>query len=446
MKAWRAGPDPGAAGRHNGTEWFHLSGSIRMARKHKSIVALDIGTSSVRALAAEIENDDVAITGISSQPSYGVKKGIVINMDSTVDSIKNALEELETMTGADIHAGFLSISGCHIKGIASSGVIALSSREVRKNDIESAMESAKEVVIPTDREVLQIIPQEFLVDDQDGIRDPLGMSGVRLESRAYIITGAVTAAQNIVRCANRSGLKVLDMVLQSLASAEAVLSDDEKELGCALLDIGGGTTDIAVYTRGCIRSCTTIPLGGNQITSDIAIGLRTPLAEAEEIKKAFGHAAAPLDCSGSIDVGSLGERTIKTTPSSFLHTIIRARVEEMFTLIKKDLETSGFAALLPAGVVLTGGTALLKGICEAAQDVLELPVRLGRPQGVSGINDIKSPAFAAPVGIVLHAAPGRRRSGRAAPCGASAAECASGSAMPFNRRAHQRRSYIYTHR
>jgi cell division protein FtsA len=375
-----------------------------MARKNKSIVALDIGTSSVHALAAEVEQDDISIIGISSQPSYGVKKGIVINMDSTVDSIKNALEELETMTGADIHAGFLSISGSHIKGITSSGVIPLINHEVKKSDIENAMDSAKGVVIPTDREVIQIIPQEFLVDDQDGIRDPMGMSGVRLESRAYIITGAVTAAQNIIRCANRSGLKVLDMVLQSLAAAESVLSDDEKELGCALVDIGGGTTDIAVYTRGCVRSCTTIPLGGNQITSDVAIGLRTPLAEAEEIKKVFGHAAAPSDCSDSIDVGALGERTIKTTSSSFLHKIIRARVEELFTLIKKDLETSGFSAQLPAGIVLTGGTALLKGICEAAQDTLELPVRLGKPQGVSGINDIKSAAYAAPVGIILHAA------------------------------------------
>ncbi len=380
-----------------------------MGKKTKAIAAIDIGTTKISALAAEIDNDEVAVIGASSQPSYGVKKGIIINMDSTVDSIKNALEEVETMAGFDIQNALVTVSGNHIKGFSSNGVMPLSNREVKKNDITGSVEAAKAVVIPTEREVIQILPQEYIVDDHDGIRDPLGMSGVRLESRVYIVTGAIAVAQNIVRCLNRSGIKAQDMIIQQIASAASVLSEDEKELGCALVDIGGGTTDIAIFTRGAVRHCSVIPIGGNQITSDIAIGLRTPLSEAEEIKKDLGHARPQrLHNDGTIQVGTIGDRDIRTVSRSTLNQIIKARTEETLDLIKKELDASGLYDMLSAGIILTGGTAQMNGIVEAAENRLELPVRIGFPQ-IMGINDVRTPAYAACAGLVLFSANGSKK-------------------------------------
>lgn len=373
-----------------------------MNRKSKTITGIDIGTTKINAIVGEIDTEGVSIIAVSSQPSYGVKKGAIINMESTIDSIKRAVEEVETMAGIDIHSAVIGVSGSHIKGFNSNGVIPLSNKEVKKIDIFGAIEAAKAFVIPMDREVIHILPQEFLVDDQDGIKDPTGMSGVRLESRAYIITGAVAAVQNIIRCANRSGLKVQDLILHQLASAESVLTEDEKELGCALIDIGGGTIDISIFSRGSINYCSVLPIGGNHITSDIAIGIRTPISEAEALKQAFGN-ALPLneDCEKTIEVPSIAEDDITTITKDTLYQIIEARVEETLNLIHKELFASGFFELLSAGVILTGGTALLKGISEKTEKMLGLPVRIGYPHGINGINDVRCPTYATGVGLIL---------------------------------------------
>ena len=378
-----------------------------MSRRNKTIVAIDIGTSKITAVAGDANSDGVTIIGFSTQPSYGVKKGVIINMDSTVDSIKKAVEEVETMAGIDIHSAVVGMSGTHIKGMTSNGVVPLNTKEVKKADITNVLEAAKAVVIPTEREVIQIVPQEFIVDDQDGIKDPRGMSGVRLEARVYIITGAVAAAQNTIRCMNRSGLKVQDIILQHLASAEAVLTDDEKELGCALVDIGGGTTDIAIFSQGSIRACTVLPIGGNHITSDIAIGIRTPLAEAEEIKRDFGYAC--LEKAGgdeTIEIACIGNGARRAVSKNTLAQIIHARIEETLGLVQTELAASGYRESLSAGVVLTGGTALLSGISDLANEKLGMPVRIGYPSSIAGINDIRSPLYAAAAGMILFAARG----------------------------------------
>lgn len=376
-----------------------------MGRKHKPVVAIDIGTTKVSAIAAEIEQDGISVIGASTQPSHGVRKGIIINMDSTIDSVKTAVEELETMAGIDVRSAVIGVSGSHIKGFCNNGAVALTRGEVRKNDLTAVMEAAKAVVIPTDREVIQILPQEFVLDDQDGIRDPLGMAGTRLEARVYIATGAVGVTQNIIRCLNRSAVKVGDMILQHIASADAVLSADERELGCVLVDIGGGTTDIAVFFRGSLRFCATLPIGGVQITSDIAIGLRTPIADAEEIKKSFGNAAAPpADPGSQIQAGIIGESGSKTVSHATLNQIITARVDETFGLIKKELSAAGCLEHLPAGIVITGGSALLTGMCEAAGRTLGMPARIGLPAGFSGLNDVKGPQYASSTGLALCAA------------------------------------------
>lgn len=378
-----------------------------MSKKSMTILGIDIGTTKIHALAGEVDPEGVAIISASSQPSYGVKKGSIINMESTIDSIKKAVEEVATMSGSHFHAAVVGMAGSHIKGFNSTGVIPLSNKEVKKADIASAIEAAKSFVIPMDREVLHIIPQEFIVDDQDGIKDPLGMSGVRLESRVYVVTGAVAAAQNVIRCINRTGLKVQDIILQQLASAEAVLTEDEKELGCALVDIGGGTTDIALFLKGSIAHCSVLPIGGSHITSDIAIGIRTPISDAEEIKKAFGNACTPPpEPDASIEVTSIGKDGATTVTKSMLCQIIEARVEETLHLIQQDLASSGLLESLAAGVVITGGTALLGGLEEKAAKILGLPVRIGYPLGISGINDVRSPLYATGIGLILFAARG----------------------------------------
>ncbi len=378
-----------------------------MGRKRKTIAAIDIGTTKVNAIVGEIDNDGIAIIAASSQPSHGVKKGVIINIDSTVDSIKKALEEVETMIGSEIHSAVTGISGGHIKGFSSNGVIALNSREVKKADIINAMDAAKSFVIPMDREIIHVLPQEFIVDNHNGIKDPLGMAGVRLESKVYIVTADISCAQNIIKCTNRSGLKVQDMILQQLASAEAVLTEDEKELGCVLVDIGGGTTDISVFTHGSIRHCAVLPIGGNHISSDIAIGLRTTLSTAEELKKNFGKTSpAGKENNETMEIAGINEKEKKSFSINTLSQIIEARVEETFELIKKELEEENLLPFLPAGIVLTGGTSLLNGIVQTAQDIVSLPARIGQPRGIKGIKDVRNPAFSNAVGLVLFSARG----------------------------------------
>jgi len=372
-----------------------------MAKRSKPLIAIDIGTTKITALAAEQDHGEITVTGFSSQPSHGVKKGLIINMDSTVDAIRRAVEDVEVMADIDVHNVRIGIAGSHLQGFQSSGAIPLSTREVRKIDVHAVLEAAKSIVIPTEREVIQIVSQEYRVNDQDDIADPLGMAGVRLESRVYIITGAISVAQNIVKCMNRSGLKVNDMVPHHLASAEAVLTADEKELGCAVLDIGGGTTDLAVFCRGSLRYCSTLPIGGNQLTSDIAIGLRTPLSQAEIIKKDFGHAVFPSDYPDhSITVASIGSEDERSISAGTLSRIIGARVEETLQIVRRELIQSGMNEHLASGVVLTGGSAQLEGLRDMAEKILGLPVRGGVPNNISGINDIKSPQFATAVGLL----------------------------------------------
>jgi cell division protein FtsA len=391
----RCRPDDGGLGLFNKGENQH------MAKRSRPLVAIDIGTTKITALAAEQENGEICVTGIGSYPSHGVKKGLIINMDSTVDAIRRAVEGAVVMSDIDEHNVRIGIAGSHLQGFQSSGAIPLSTREVRKFDVQSVLEAAKAIVIPTEREVIQIISQEYRVDDQDDIVDPLGMAGVRLESRVYIITGAISVARNIVKCMNRSGLKVIDMVPHHVASAEAVLTPDEKELGCAVLDIGGGTTDIAIFSRGMLRYCSTLPIGGNQITSDIAIGLRTPISQAEIIKKNFGHAVFSSDYpEHSITVASIGSGDERCISAGTLSRIIGARVEETLQIVRRELVQSGMIEHLAAGVVLTGGSSQLKGLSNMAEKILGLAIRTGFPHDIKGISDINCPECATAVGLL----------------------------------------------
>ena len=374
-----------------------------MSKNSETIVGLDIGTTKICTVVGEVRENGITIIGCGLQPSRGIKKGVIINMDSTVESIKKAVEEAEKSVGFNIKTVVTGIAGSHIKGFNSNGVIPIKDKEVKKGDIRRAMDAAKSVVIPMDREVIHILPQEFVVDDQDGIKDPLGLSGGRLEARVHIVTGSVTSAQNIIRCTNRTGLNVQDIVLQPLASGESVLTEDEKELGVMLIDIGGGTTDIAIFSKGSIRYTAVLPLGGDHITSDIAIGMRSPLSAAEDIKRQYGCALTSMvDSKETIDVPTIGENKPRPIARKMLCQIIQPRMEEMLTLMQKELLKSGFKEFLSAGAVITGGTALLKGIEELAQQVLHLPVRVGYPQGVGGLTDaMNNPIYATGVGLVL---------------------------------------------
>ena len=374
-----------------------------MARRDNLIVGLDVGTTKVCAIVAESGPEGLEIVGLGTVPSNGLRKGVVVNIDATVESIRKAIEEAELMAGCEINSVYVGIAGGHIKGFNSHGIVAIKNREVTEYDIRRVVDQARAISIPIDREVIHILPQEFIVDDQDGVRDPLGMTGVRLEARVHIVTGAITAVQNIVRCCNRCGLNVSDIVLEQLASSEAVLGPDEKEIGVALVDIGGGTTDLAIWHRGAIRHTNVLALGGNHITNDIAAGLRTPSAEAEKIKRKFGCAMAKLVSKDEvIQVPSVGGRKPRELPRQLLAEIIEPRVEEIFQLVNREIHRSGMEDLISAGVVLTGGTALLPGIEELGEQVFEMPVRVGRPNGVGGLVDVvSSPMFATGVGLVL---------------------------------------------
>jgi cell division protein FtsA len=371
------------------------------------IIGLDIGTSKICAVVGEVRPDGrVDIVGMGSHPSIGLRKGMVINIENTVNSIKEAIEEAETMAGCEISSVYAGIAGGHIKGFNSHGIIALKNREVTKRDIERVIDAARAVAIPMDREVIHTLPQEFIVDDQAGITDPMGMSGVRLEVKIHIVTGAVTSAQNIIKCANRAGLDVYDIILESLASSEAVLSDEEKNLGAALLDFGGGTTDLAVFSQGSIKHTSVLTLGGDNLSNDIAIGIRTPFKEAEKIKIKYGCGLTSLiGKDESIEVPSVGERSPRTISRELIGEILEPRVEEIFSLIYQELVRSGYDDLVTSGVVATGGSSMLPGVPEILEQVFNMPARIGYPTNVGGLKEIvNSPMYATAVGLVLYGA------------------------------------------
>jgi cell division protein FtsA len=378
-----------------------------MVAKSQIIAGVDIGTSKVAVIVAALDsNGTLELLGVGTAASRGLRKGVVINIESTVASISQAVELAESMAGTNINALYASISGAHVKGFNSHGIVGIKNKEVRPIDVEGVIEAAKAVAIPLDREILHVLPQEFVIDDQDGIKEPLGISGVRLESRVHIITGSVATAQNVVKCANRCGLTVQDIILSPLASGRSVLSPEEKELGVVLVDIGGGTTDLVVYHAGAVKHTCILPVGGNHITNDIAAGLRTPVAAAEEMKCKYGTALSSLvGRSDSIEVVSTGRRPSRTLSKVALAEIIEPRVSEIFSLIHKELIRAGVDELMASGVVITGGTAHLTGISEAAEHILSVPVRIGNPSGINGTAEvINSPELATTVGLVIHGA------------------------------------------
>lgn len=370
------------------------------------IVGLDIGTTKICALVGEQKSDgSIHIIGMGNSYSKGLKKGVVVNIESTVNSIKKAINEAQTMAQQPITHVFAGIAGGHIRGINSHGIVAVKEGEVSKNDIERVIEAAKAVAIPADREIIHVLPQEYIIDDQDGIKEPLGMSGVRLECKVHMVTGAVTSAQNIIKCAQRCSLTVVDMVLEQLASSYAVLGDDEKDLGVALVDIGGGTTDLAIFFNGSIQHTAVLPIGGQHFTNDIAIGLRTPQESAEEIKKRYGTANINDLLEEVIEVPSIGNRPDRMLKRQILAEILEPRVKETFEIIKKEIDKVKLTDLLASGVVITGGSSLLPGMIEIAEEIIGLPVRLGIPSEVHGLMDVvKSPIYATGVGLVLYGA------------------------------------------
>jgi len=375
------------------------------------IVGLDIGTTKICAVVAETRPDGVEIIGMGTHPSEGLRKGVVINIEHTVNSIKEAVEEAETMAGCEIGSVYAGIAGGHIKGFNSHGVIALKDKEVTQKDIDRVIEAASAVAIPMDREVIHTLVQEFIVDDQDGITDPLGISGVRLEAKVHIVTGAVTSAQNIIKCANRAGLDVCDIVLESIASSEAVLNREERNLGVALLDFGGGTTDMAVFSKGSIKHTSVLALGGDNLTYDIAVGLRTPKAEAEKIKMKYGCALCSLIGNDeTIEVPAVGDRPPRVLSRHILGEILEPRVEEIFSLIHRDLVRSGHDDKISSGVVITGGSAELPGVPEIAEQIFNAPARLGYPRGINGLVEIvNKPMYATAVGLVLYGARSQKK-------------------------------------
>jgi cell division protein FtsA len=377
-----------------------------MAKDNSLIVGLDIGTTKICAVVGEMTSDGIDIVGIGTHPSEGLRKGVVVNIESTVDSIKRAVEEAELMAGCEINAVYAGIAGGHIQGHNSHGVIAVKNREVSQHDIDRVIDAAKAVAIPFDREVIHILPQEYIIDDQRGIQNPLGMSGVRLEAKVHIVTGAVTSAQNIVKCCQRAGLDVCDIVLESLASAEAVLNAQERKLGVALIDFGGGTADLAIFSGNTIRHSSVLSLGGNNLTNDIAVGLRTPVEEAEKIKQRYGCAlTAMIQKDETIQVPSVGDGKPRVLSRQILGEILEPRVEEVCSLLQRELLRSGYSDLVASGLVITGGTALLPGLADVAEQIFNLPVRTGLPTAIGGLVDVvKNPMYATGVGLVLYGA------------------------------------------
>jgi cell division protein FtsA len=383
-----------------------------MAKKHSIIVGLDIGTSKVCSAVGEMTEHGVEIIGIGSHGSSGMRKGVVINIDNTVASIKKAVEEAALMAGCEINTVFTGIAGSHIKAFNSHGVVAVKTREVSHRDLDRVLDAAKAVAIPTDQEVIHVLPQDYIIDDQDGIKDPLGMSGVRLEARVHIVTGATTAMQNIVKCCNRSGLHVADVALMGLACADAVLTEDEKDLGVALADMGSGTTDITIFHDGAVKHTAVLPIGGNHVTNDIAAGLRTPFADAERIKLRYGCAKASMVAEQArLEVPSSAGKPQRSVSRQILCEIIEPRMDEVFQLIRREILKSGYEDYLASGVVMTGGSMLLPGALEAAEVAIGCPVRLGTSRHVGGLVDvITNPVYSSAIGLVLYGIKRQERS------------------------------------
>ncbi|MBW1641200.1 MAG: cell division protein FtsA [Deltaproteobacteria bacterium] len=377
-----------------------------MQGQENIIVGLDIGTTKMCAVVGEASGNEINIIGIGTHPSIGLRKGVVVNIESTVESIKKAVEEAELMAGCEISSVYTGIAGGHITGFNSRGIVAIKGQEITEHDVQRVIDAARAVAIPMDREVIHVLPQEFIVDEQTGIQNPVGMAGVRLEAKIHIVTGAVTSAHNIVKCANRAGLDVCDIVLESLASGEAVLTDEEKELGTALVDLGGGTTDLAIFSSNNIRHTFVLALGGNNLTNDIAIGLRAPLAEAEKIKiKHGGCFVQNISSDEVIEVPGMGGRKPKQLSRQLLGEILEPRVEEIFTLLNREIYRAEMEDLIPSGIVITGGTALLNDVSEMAESIFNLPTRLGKPRGIRGLVDVvNNPMYATGVGLVMYGA------------------------------------------
>jgi cell division protein FtsA len=379
------------------------------------IVGLDIGTSKVACIVGEINEDgEIEVVGIGIHPSRGLKKGVVVNLETTVQSIQRAVEEAELMAGCRIHSVYAGIAGSHICSMNSHGIVAIKDKEVTQNDVDRVIDSARAVAIPADQKILHILPQEFVIDRQEGIKEPVGMSGIRLEARVHIVTGAVSAAQNIVKCIRRCGLEVEDIILEQLASCSAVLTEDEKDLGVCLVDMGGGTTDLAVFTDGAIRHTAVIPIAGDQVTNDIAVALRTPTQFAEEIKIKQACALTQLaKLDDTIEVPSIGERPARQISRLNLAEIVEPRYEELLLLVQAELRRSGFEDLIAAGIVLCGGSSKVEGLVELAEEIFHMPVRIGIPQYVTGLNDVvRNPIYATGVGLLLFGKQQQMQGGR----------------------------------
>jgi cell division protein FtsA len=377
-----------------------------MTRKsdRNMIVGLDIGTSKVVAIVGEVNAEgEIEIVGLGSHPSRGLKKGVVVNIESTVQSIRRAVEEAELMAGCQIQSVYAGIAGSHIRSLNSHGIVAIREREVSTGDLDRVIDAARAVAIPADQRILHILPQEFIIDDQEGIREPIGMSGVRLEAKVHLVTGAVGAAQNIIKCVRRCGLDVDDIILEQLASSYAVLTEDEKELGVCLVDMGGGTTDIAIFCDGAIRHTAVIPIAGDQVTNDIAVALRTPTQYANDIKIRYACALRQLaNPEETIEVPSVGDRPPRKLSRQTLAEVVEPRYEELLSLVQSELRKSGFEEMIAAGIVLTGGSSKMDGVVELAEEVFHMPVRLGLPQYVSGLSDVvRNPIHSTGVGLLL---------------------------------------------
>jgi cell division protein FtsA len=371
---------------------------------NRLIVGLDVGTSKIAAIAAEIKPEGgFEIIGMGSHPSRGLKKGVVVNIETTVSAIQRALEEAELMADCKIREVYTGIAGSHIKSFNSQGMVAIKDKEVVQMDIDRVIETAKAVQIPNDQQILHILNQEFIIDGQEDVREPLGMSGVRLEAKVHIVTGAVSAAQNIIKCVRRCGLEVRDLILQPLASALAVITDDEKDLGVCLIDIGGGTTDVAVFTHGAIRHTAVIPIAGDQITNDIAMALRTPTKDAEDIKQRFGCALSQLaDPQEMVDVPGVGDRASRELSRKTLAEVIEPRVEELYSLVQAELRRSGYEELLSSGIIITGGSSVLQGMVELGEEIFHMPVRIGQPNYSGGLAEVvRHPRYSTGVGLLL---------------------------------------------
>lgn len=377
-----------------------------MQGQENIIVGLDIGTTKICAVVGEVAGDKINIVGIGTHPSIGLRKGVVVNIESTVESIQKAIEEAELMAGCEISSVYAGIAGGHITGFNSRGIVAIKGPEVTQQDVDRVIDAARAVAIPMDREVIHVIPQEFMIDEQGGIQNPVGMSGVRLEAKIHIVTGAVTSAHNIVKSANRSGLDVCDIVLEPLASGEAVLTNEEKDLGTALMDLGGGTSDLAIFSGKNIKHTFVLALGGNNLTNDISIGLRASMADAETIKQKYGTCISRnVSTDETIDVPGMGGRKPRKLQRQILGEILEPRMEEIFSLIKREIYRAGMEKIITSGVVLTGGTSLLEGVTDIAESVFDLPTRLGTPMGISGLTDVvNNPMYATGVGLVLYGA------------------------------------------